>query len=540
MSRTMMVRGFDFDTTEEALMAHCSVAGSVTGVRFKKKGTAFVTYASPEEAASAVEQLQGSYLDGQQRYVDCYLDGHSGGGGRGNRNANAVAVDDEVERFIADHGLDERAAKALRTESAEVVRHVLDRGPVVGCANPSSAVMSRLRDAGREVGSSSAPAPPARAPRAAPSSAPSAASAGRQQAAPSGPREPRGPAGTEGCTVNIHNIDFGTSQAALEQHFGAAGEIVNFRFKNKGTAQITFATPDDAQAAIDVLSGTMIEGCERVIEVRLAGVAKGAAAPSSAAGPAPGSYPTENGAAAQRAPPTMPSGRPQFNGAWDAGTQAKRKFSSGAVPGQRDRSPVAKRRKLRKRRGENVPAWAYGSDGRRVYIRGFDFDTSEARIREHIQRAGPVQNFCMMSQGSAMAVYHTSAAAKEAVRKLDRSTIAGNQRYVEVKLDTKSLPEGGAPAENGEGGEADGEEEFEGEAEGEDEEGMEEAINEEELAKQLLEAEDADAGWQRALAEAWELFCAAKPPAARTVGAFLNGLPDEAKLALKVKGSGGR
>lgn len=57
------------------------------------------------------------------------------------------ATVEEVERFISDNRLDESATRALRSVPPDVQGAVLDRGPLASTANPSSAVMGRLRDA---------------------------------------------------------------------------------------------------------------------------------------------------------------------------------------------------------------------------------------------------------------------------------------------------------------------------------------------------------------------------------------------------------
>jgi len=66
--------------------------------------------------------------------------------------ATMAAADDEaVESFIAENSLDESAARSLRGESAQVKQIVIDRGSLVECANPSSALIGRIRDAKLQV-----------------------------------------------------------------------------------------------------------------------------------------------------------------------------------------------------------------------------------------------------------------------------------------------------------------------------------------------------------------------------------------------------
>mmetsp|Transcript_31511 Transcript_31511/g.94780 ORF Transcript_31511/g.94780 Transcript_31511/m.94780 type:complete len:210 (-) Transcript_31511:32-661(-) len=71
----------------------------------------------------------------------------------------------EVELFLAAGGVDGEAAARLRALAPQLQRAVLDRGPVVGTRNPSSVVISRIREleAGRAgpAWPAAAPGPPA-------------------------------------------------------------------------------------------------------------------------------------------------------------------------------------------------------------------------------------------------------------------------------------------------------------------------------------------------------------------------------------------
>merc|ERR1711933_127945 len=53
----------------------------------------------------------------------------------------------EVEQFIRENHLDDGAAKALRSAAPEVQSEVVNRGTLLDCTNPSSAVMGRIREA---------------------------------------------------------------------------------------------------------------------------------------------------------------------------------------------------------------------------------------------------------------------------------------------------------------------------------------------------------------------------------------------------------
>lgn len=57
-----------------------------------------------------------------------------------------------IEEFIRNNGVDERGAEALRTAPPATQEAVLASGDFVGVKNPSSALMSRIRDAEKGKG----------------------------------------------------------------------------------------------------------------------------------------------------------------------------------------------------------------------------------------------------------------------------------------------------------------------------------------------------------------------------------------------------
>jgi len=89
--------------------------------------------------------------------------GWGGGGSRGETRHTPTArlgsrstmrkqsIEDEVEEFIMENALDERASSALRQAGPSVQRLVLDRGGLTDTMNPSSALIGRLRDAGNRA-----------------------------------------------------------------------------------------------------------------------------------------------------------------------------------------------------------------------------------------------------------------------------------------------------------------------------------------------------------------------------------------------------
>merc|ERR1712003_74476 len=69
-SPKVLVRGFDYDTTDELLWAHMGQAGTVTEVHWVSKGSANVVYSSASEATAAIKQLNRTTMEGNSRFIE--------------------------------------------------------------------------------------------------------------------------------------------------------------------------------------------------------------------------------------------------------------------------------------------------------------------------------------------------------------------------------------------------------------------------------------------------------------------------------------
>merc|ERR1719277_2844808 len=67
----------------------------------------------------------------------------------------------------------------------------------------------------------------------------------------------------------------------------------------------------------------------------------------------------------------------------------------------------------------------------RVFVRGFDFGTTDEQFEGHMKQAGPIHAVHWTTKGSAVVVYKKKAAAAKAAA-LDGSIIDGNERYISV------------------------------------------------------------------------------------------------------------
>ena len=72
-----------------------------------------------------------------------------------------------------------------------------------------------------------------------------------------------------------------------------------------------------------------------------------------------------------------------------------------------------------------------------VFVNGFDFETTESAIATHFEAIGPISDIRMLRQGAAVVNFDNPDAAAQAVEELNETTIPGNRRYINVRLDSK-------------------------------------------------------------------------------------------------------
>eukprot|EP00928_Gymnodinium_smaydae_P089470 TRINITY_DN73427_c0_g1_i1.p1 TRINITY_DN73427_c0_g1~~TRINITY_DN73427_c0_g1_i1.p1 ORF type:complete len:160 (+),score=28.45 TRINITY_DN73427_c0_g1_i1:75-482(+) len=86
--------------------------------------------------------------------------------------------------------------------------------------------------------------------------------------------------------------------------------------------------------------------------------------------------------------------------------------------------------------------WGKGGGGRsqkpdppgsgRVFVRGFDFGTTDEQFNSHMGQAGKILSVQWVTRGSACVIYEDKAMAKMACQMLNNTTIPGNSRYIDV------------------------------------------------------------------------------------------------------------
>merc|ERR1712125_244525 len=68
----------------------------------------------------------------------------------------------------------------------------------------------------------------------------------------------------------------------------------------------------------------------------------------------------------------------------------------------------------------------------RVFVRGFDFGTTDEQFEGHMSKAGAIHTVHWVNKGNAVVVFKKKASADKACSELDNTTIDGNSRYITV------------------------------------------------------------------------------------------------------------
>jgi len=88
-------------------------------------------------------------LDREETYVPRRGDG--GGGRRGGNSRPAGTMATQIQNFVDDNNLDERAESCLRESDTAVLKELFSRGPLTDAKNPSAVTLARLREIKKDI-----------------------------------------------------------------------------------------------------------------------------------------------------------------------------------------------------------------------------------------------------------------------------------------------------------------------------------------------------------------------------------------------------
>lgn len=265
----IFIRGFDFDTDEQVLKAHFGKIGPIEDLYFQSNGSAVISYKSADLATRAVEELDGSTMKGQQRYVAVKLDdpdregkgkgkgkgGGKKGGGKGKRSSEegtAVFVNGfeyDTDDFaikkhfgkvgkIADLHFQSKGSAVVVYEDADAADRAVSELDNSTMKGQERYVTVRLDDPDR----------------------------GRKG---KGKSKGGSKGGSSGNAVYASGFEFSTDESILKKHFSKVGEVIDLYFQSKGSAVITYEDSNSANRAVSELDGSTIKGQERYVAVHL-------------------------------------------------------------------------------------------------------------------------------------------------------------------------------------------------------------------------------------------------------------------------------
>jgi hypothetical protein len=217
---------------------------------------------------------------------------------------------------------------------------------------------------------------------------------------------PGGGGGSPTCPkVFVSGFDFGTSDEQLGAHMGKVGVIQELHWVNKGSVNVVYSTANAATAAIKKLHGTTIPGNSRFIDV----IPGGDLSAKKHKGGGKG---------------------------WDAPIRGK---GWGAPMAMFPPAPWMKAMSTPKGKGKGKGKGKSGDHSDedppgsgRVFVRGFDFGTTDQQLENHMKKAGPIHTVHWVNKGNAVVVYRSMGSASNACTNLDNTTMPGNSRYINV------------------------------------------------------------------------------------------------------------
>lgn len=231
---------------------HVSQVGIVERVQFCDKGSAIVTYGSPEEAQAALSQLNGTTIEGNSRYIDVIPQGDDEDTNVFVRGFDFGTTERQIQMHCATAG--KVTAVEMWGNGAAVVTYGSAGGAQKAIAILNGSTIpgnSRFIDVKEDA--KSRPGPP-------PATNMSAVTKKR-------PAPASGAADAPGCRVFIRGFDFGTTDEMFDGHVSQVGTVEQVQWCTKGSAIVTYSSSEEAQAAVAQLNGATIEGNSRYIDV---------------------------------------------------------------------------------------------------------------------------------------------------------------------------------------------------------------------------------------------------------------------------------
>jgi len=224
MKTVVLVRGFDYGTTEEQIIGHMSGAGTIVKVQMFDQGSACVTYSYPGEAKVAVQALNQTMISGNSRYID--------------------VLPMDPEEFLAGHNIDMDKVQQFMALTPVQQQAVMAKGSLSTARDPTAVLASRMKQV---TGMASGKVP---------------GSGGGPMVMPN-----LGGSFDVKCAVQVRGFDFGTSCEQILGHMSGVGAIQNVQMIDRGSVCVTYSSAEESSAAVQTFNQTIIPGNSRYIDV---------------------------------------------------------------------------------------------------------------------------------------------------------------------------------------------------------------------------------------------------------------------------------
>lgn len=205
-SCSVLVRGFDFGTTDATIQEHMASVGAIGGVQWVDDGSMCVTYTSVGEAQAAVAQLQQSKIAGNRRYID------------------VISMDPQA--FLAEHNIDQDKAQQFFAMNPKQQVAIMARGSLSTARDPTAVLVQRMKDASTNDFSDCG-----------------------------------------GGSVLVRGFDFGTTEAQLKGHMATVGSVESVQWVDDGSVCVTYTSVGEGQVAVASLNQSKVPGNRRYLDV---------------------------------------------------------------------------------------------------------------------------------------------------------------------------------------------------------------------------------------------------------------------------------
>jgi len=200
--------------------------GEVQSVQRVDEGSVCVTYNSAEEASAAAAQLQQTIIAGNSRYIDVLLM--------------------DPEAFLAEHNIDEEKAQQFFAMSSEQQQAVMARGTLSTARDPTAVLVQRMRQVQGSATGKGFTSKPAQA--SFPTIQHRFASASMPEVKSNIKRAPNNLGSKH--NVLVRGFDFGTSEEQIGAHMSSVGAIQGIQWVDELSACVTYASTEEATAAV--------------------------------------------------------------------------------------------------------------------------------------------------------------------------------------------------------------------------------------------------------------------------------------------------